>query len=160
VCSSDLCPGCKALHPVITPFVEVTNPDVRLTLVEFPIWHRGLVGFVMRNQSDVAAAYAIAGQNQDLGVELHDAYLEARGKLTVRLIEHLSVEAGADMEQLEADAESPEVAAAIDANLAWAEAMGFAGTPVILLNGVELPGWSTQVVQCMIDEIRAGAATN
>jgi len=155
-----VCPTCKALHAVIPPFIETTNPDVRLTVVEFPIWHRGLVGFVMRNQSDVAAAYAIAGYNQDVGLALHDAYLGARGKLSLRRMEHLAVEAGADLEQLQADAETPEVAAAIDANLAWADAMGFAGTPVILLNGVQLPRWSAPVVQCMIDEIRAKAATN
>lgn len=149
-----VCPGCKAAHPSVNAFMDAHEAQAHLTLVEFPIWHRGMVGFVMRNHSDEAAANAVAASAQGKGLALHDAYLGLRGKLTRGRIEALAEDAGLDMERLSADAASEETTAAINANLAWADAMGVEGTPGFFVNGIATPGWSPAFAACMIAELR------
>ena len=105
--------------------------DVRFIYKEIPI---------LGEPSTIAAKAAIAARRQGKYVELHNALMAHRGRLSEDSVMKLAGEVGLDVKQLKSDMERPEVEQAIDANLELARALGIRGTPTIIVGDALVPG--------------------
>jgi protein-disulfide isomerase len=86
------------------------------------------------------AMQAVLRQDRNKARELHDVMMENRKKLQradiVGYVEALSL----DIAKFEADLDSPEIAAEVDADSAVADKVGARGTPTSFVNGVAVRG--------------------
>jgi protein-disulfide isomerase len=123
------CGYCKQVAPTLRQVMA--DRDVRFIYKEIPI---------LGEPSAIAAKAAIAARRQGKYVELHNALMAHRGRLSEDVVMTLARDAGLDMKQLKADMERPEVDAAIDANLQLARALGIRGTPTIIVGDALVPG--------------------
>ena len=123
------CGYCKQVAPALRQVQG--EGDVRLIYKEIPI---------LGEPSVVAAKAAIAARRQGKYVELHNALMGHRGRLSMDVVMSLADGVGVDVEQLAADMERPEVGEAIDANLELAHALGIRGTPTIIVGDTLVPG--------------------
>lgn len=105
--------------------------DVRFIYKEIPI---------LGEPSTIAAKAAVAARRQGKYVELHNALMAHRGRLSEDAVMTLAGDVGLDLKQLKADMGRPEVQEAIDANLALARALGIRGTPTIIVGDELVPG--------------------
>lgn len=126
------CPYCRRLHPVIRQFVA-EDSKVHLIYRDWPIFG---------GPSVEAARLAIASQYQGKHEVFDDALMAMLGKLTPESIRAAADLAGVDWTRLQADAAAHRDT--IDALLArtdrYAEALGFQGTPGLLIGHYALPG--------------------
>lgn len=124
------CGYCKQVHePMLTLIREDKN--LRVVYKELPI---------LAPESRIAAAGALAAQKQGKYVELHNALMEARGKLTKDRVLALAKEQKLDVARLEKDMDSPEIQSAIDRNLKLAASLGVDGTPAFIVGDQFAPG--------------------
>ena len=86
-----------------------------------------------------AARAALASRNQDGYVPFHFV-LMAADDLSMAGIRAAAASAGLDPDRLEADMDSPEVMAAIEANYALANELGIEGTPAFVVGDQLIPG--------------------
>ena len=123
------CGYCKQVAPAMRQ-VQAER-DVRFIYKEMPI---------LGEPSAVAAKAAVASRRQGKYVELHNALMAHRGRLSEDAVMTLAGEVGLDVKQLKADMARPEVDAAINANLELARALGIRGTPTIIVGDALVPG--------------------
>jgi protein-disulfide isomerase len=124
------CGYCKQVHePMLTLMREDKN--LRVVFKEMPI---------LAPESRVAAAGALAAQKQGKYMEMHNALMTARGKLTKDRVLALAKEQKLDVARLEKDMETPEIQGAIDRNLKLAAAIGVDGTPAFIIGDQFAPG--------------------
>lgn len=124
------CGYCKQVHePMLTLIREDKN--LRIVYKELPI---------LAPESRIAAAGALAANKQGKYVELHNALMEARGKLTKDRVLALAKELKLDVAKLEKDMDSPEIQSAIDRNLKLAASLGVDGTPAFIVGDQFAPG--------------------
>jgi protein-disulfide isomerase len=124
------CPYCKSVAKMVR---EVVTGDgkVRLVMKEFPI---------LGPPSVQAARAALAAAMQDKYEAFHFALMTQPGDMSDAHIETVAGQVGLDVERLQRDMKSPEVAAAIDRNIALAEAVGIRGTPAFIVGKTLVPG--------------------
>ncbi|MDF3075100.1 MAG: hypothetical protein K0S54_2767 [Alphaproteobacteria bacterium] len=124
------CGYCKQVHE---PMLSLMREDKNLRVVykEMPI---------LAPESRIAAAGALAAQKQGKYVEMHNALMSARGKLTKDRVLALAKEQKLDVARLEKDMETPEIQGAIDRNLKLAQAIGVDGTPAFIIGDQFAPG--------------------
>ena len=124
------CGYCKQVHE---PMLSLISEDKNLRVVykELPI---------LAPESRVAAAGALAAAKQGKYVELHNALMAARGKLTKDRVLAIAKEQKLDVAKLEKDMDAPEIQASIDRNLQLAQAMGVDGTPAFVVGDQFAPG--------------------
>jgi protein-disulfide isomerase len=124
------CGYCKQVHePMLTLMREDKN--LRVIYKEMPI---------LAPESRIAAAGALAAQKQGKYVELHNALMAARGKLTKDRVLALAKEQKLDVARLEKDMDTPEIQGAIDNNLKLAALIGVDGTPAFIIGDQFAPG--------------------
>ena len=123
------CGYCKQVAPALRKVQG--EDDVRFIYKEIPI---------LGEPSVVAARAAIAARRQGKYVELHNALMAHRGRLSKDVVMSLADGVGLDVERLEADMERPEVGEAINANLELAHSLGIRGTPTIIVGDTLVPG--------------------
>ncbi len=124
------CGYCKQVHePMLTLIREDKN--LRIVYKELPI---------LAPESRIAAAGALAANKQGKYVELHNALMEARGKLTKDRVLALAKELKLDVAKLEKDMDSPDIQGAIDRNLKLAASLGVDGTPAFVIGDQFAPG--------------------
>lgn len=123
------CGYCKQVFPVMHRAQR--EPDVRFIYKEFPI---------LGEASVLAAKAAIAARRQGKYVELHNALMQHRGRLSEDAVMAIAEDVGLDVKQLKSDMARPEVAAAIEANLSLGRALGVRGTPTIIVGDSLAPG--------------------
>jgi protein-disulfide isomerase len=124
------CGYCKQVHePMLTLMREDKN--LRVIYKEMPI---------LAPESRIAAAGALAAQKQGKYVELHNALMAARGKLTKDRVLALAKEQKLDVARLEKDMDTPEIQGAIDNNLKLAASIGVDGTPAFIVGDQFAPG--------------------
>ncbi|MGD9964929.1 MAG: DsbA family protein [Hyphomonadaceae bacterium] len=151
------CPACRALHPRWVAFAR-TNPDVRVSVVEYPIYGRTLVSRATGNRTLNASRIAIAAAAQGKQLAFHDALMGIPGRVDDRAIRLAAQRSGLDLVAAQRLAESPATIARTDANLRLANTLGFVGTPHVVVDGVLLSlqrGWSFQQVDCLVRASRA-----
>jgi len=151
------CPACRALHPRWVAFARA-NPDVRVSVVEYPIYGRTLVSRATGNRTLNASRIAIAAGAQGKQLAFHDALMGIPGRVDDRAIRLAAQRAGLDLAAAHRLAQSPATIARADANVRLANALGFVGTPHVVVDGVLLSlqrGWTFEQVECLVRAARA-----
>jgi protein-disulfide isomerase len=139
------CPYCRRVAPVVAE-AEAADPQLRIVYKEFPILGPGSV---------FAAKAALAAHRQGLYFALHEALMQAGGRAAEDSVLAVAKAIGVDIERLEADMADPEVQAAIDRNLALAEALRITGTPGFVVGRRILRGATDlETLQSLIREAR------
>ena len=72
--------------------------------------------------------------------DFHAAMMTARGSITMKSIIDAAQSAGADIDRLQADMNSPVTAAIIDRTRAAAQALQISGTPGLVIGSQVIPG--------------------
>jgi protein-disulfide isomerase len=124
------CPYCRrALHDV----VKLINDDgkVRLVLKELPI---------LSDDSVAAAKLALASNKQGKYFEMHQKLLSQPGKADKEKALRIAKDLGLDTDQLQKDAEDPDIKKALDEAKDLAQKLSLKGTPLFLIGDRVVPG--------------------
>jgi protein-disulfide isomerase len=139
------CPYCRRVAPVVAE-AEAADPQLRIVYKEFPILGPGSV---------FAARAALAAHRQGLYFAFHEALMQAGGRAEENSVLTVAKEVGLDVERLKSDMKDPEIQAAIDRNLALAEALRITGTPGFVVGRQILRGATDlRTLQSLIREER------
>lgn len=126
------CPHCAHMQPVLARVLASYPRDVRLVFVHFP---------VVSPDSGRAAIAALAAGRQGRFWEMHDFLFELGDRpLDEELLAARAHELGLDVGRFSLDLRSPDLARAVESDLAEAKRLGLRGTPAFFVNGVYLPG--------------------
>jgi protein-disulfide isomerase len=106
------------------------DTGVRVVYRELPI---------LSPMSRVAAGWALAAAKQGKHKAFHDAMF-AKGPPSENTIRAAAEAAGLDLARAQSDANSAEIAAEIDGNLAMMQQIGFNGTPTFVIGGKMIEG--------------------
>ncbi len=125
--------NCGYCKRVFQPLMQLIGEDgdIRLVIKEFPI---------LSQTSLLAAQAGIAAQAQGVFSEFHIAMMTARGAISMESILDAAKNAGADLDRLQADMNSPQVAAVINRTRAAAERLEISGTPGLIIGSQVIPG--------------------
>ena len=74
------CPACRALHPQWVALSRA-NPDLRISVVDYPIYGRTFVSTVTGNKTLNASRIAIAAAAQGKQLAFHDALMTIPGQV-------------------------------------------------------------------------------
>ncbi|MGB7373614.1 DsbA family protein [Pontixanthobacter sp.] len=122
-----------------------SNPDLRVVVREWPIFEG----------SDHAAKMALAAAKQGKFRAFHDAMF-AQGNPTRANISAAANTAKIDMDQARRFIEAPDAGFELSKNMAFAQQLGFSGTPSWIIGGAVLEGAVGQAaLQDAIDAARA-----
>jgi protein-disulfide isomerase len=126
------CPFCKKLKPDLLRAVR-EDGHIRLVLKDWPVFGQTSVH---------AAQLVLAAKYQDKYVQAHDALMAVNGKLTEDLLKGTLAQAGVDVSQAERDlaAHGNAINALLARNNMQAEALGFQGTPALIIGHFRVPG--------------------
>ena len=124
------CPYCKQVQPALESLVQ-QDPKLRLVYKEFP---------VLGPVSVTAARAALAARRQGKYDAFHAAMMAAHGSITDNTVYQVAASVGLDVDRLKHDMAAPEVAHALKANLALADALDIHGTPAFIVGGHVVPG--------------------
>ncbi|MEQ1819008.1 MAG: DsbA family protein [Terricaulis sp.] len=150
------CPACRALHPIWVAYAR-DNPDVRISVVEYPIYGRTIVSRATGNRTLNASRIAIAAGAQGKQLAFHDALMRIPGRVDDSAIRLAAERAGLDLQAAQRRANSATVVAQSDRNLRLAQQLGFVGTPHVVIDGVLLSlqrGWTFEQVECLVGAAR------
>jgi protein-disulfide isomerase len=117
------CPYCRRALPDV---VKLVNDDgkVRLVLKELPI---------LSDDSVAAAKLALASNKQGKYFEMHQKLLSEPGKANKEKALQVAEELGLDVDQLQKDAEDPDIEKALDEAKDLANKLNLKGTPFYLI---------------------------
>ena len=124
------CPYCKRAHQAVKAVMSADS-KIRIVYKDLPI---------MGEPSRIAALAALAAVAQGKHLALHEALMEASGKLDRARILEIAASVGLDVARLEKDMEDPKFKQLIDRNLALAGALGIRGTPAFVVGDQFVPG--------------------
>jgi protein-disulfide isomerase len=113
------CPYCRRVAPVMAE-AEAADPRLRIVYKEFPI---------LGPNSVYVAKAALAAHRQGRYAAFHKALMQAKGTADQGAALAAAAAVGLDVERLKADVNDPAIQAAIDRNLALAQALRINGTP-------------------------------
>jgi protein-disulfide isomerase len=124
------CPFCRhALHDVIKLIDD--DGKVRLVLKELPI---------LGDDSVAAAKLALASNKQGKYFEMHQKLLSEPGKAGKAKALQIAKDLGLDADQLQKDAEGPDIKKALDEAKDLAQKLGLQGTPLFLIGDRTVSG--------------------
>ncbi|WGF89003.1 DsbA family protein [Marinivivus vitaminiproducens] len=123
------CGYCRRMVPTIQALIA-DDPDLRVVFKELP---------VLGPESVEAAKAALASARQGKYLDYHLA-LMASEDLSAEGLRTQAEAVGLNVDRLFEDMKSPEIAAAIDANLALANELGVEGTPALVIGDAFVPG--------------------
>jgi protein-disulfide isomerase len=140
------CPYCRRVAPVVAA-AEAADPQLRIVYKEFP---------VLGPDSVFAARTALAAHRQGLYFAFHEALMQAGGRAGEDSVLAAAEGVGLDVERLKSDMKDPEIQAAIDRNLALAEALRITGTPGFVVGRRILRGATDlETLQSLVRDARA-----
>ena len=125
------CGYCKRAVPDIQELVK-NDKNVHVIFKEMPI---------LSPNSVVAAKWALAADKQDKYFEYHAALMKHRGNITLSVLKDIAKDLSIDIEKLEKDANSEDLADALSKEQDLARELGVQGTPAFIINGTFLPGY-------------------
>lgn len=130
------------------PFHEMIEADgnIRVIYFELPI---------LGETSYRAALAALAADRQGLYMPFHDAAIASSDRLTDDTIFEIAAEIGADVDQLRADMDDPEIAGRVQANMQLGDALLVNSTPTYIVGGAASLGWNEERMLALITEARA-----
>lgn len=143
--------NCGYCKRVFEPLMELIGEDgdIRLVVKEFPI---------LSQSSMLAAQAGVAAQAQGVFPEFHIAMMTARGAISMESILEAAETAGADLDRLQADMNSPEVMAVIERTRLAAQQLEISGTPGLVIGSQVIPGAIS--IEQMREVIAAERAAN
>ena len=124
------CGYCKRVFQPLQDLIAADG-DIKLVVKEFPI---------LSQTSLLAAQAGIAAQAQGVFSEFHSAMMTARGAISMESILDAARSAGADLDRLQADMNSPAVAAIIERTRMAATQLEISGTPGLVIGSQVIPG--------------------
>jgi protein-disulfide isomerase len=137
------CPYCRTLAGILT---AVQRESVRVIYKEWPI---------LGEASLLASGAALAADRQGRYLAFHARLMNTRLIPTMKLMEDIAAELAVDPEKLRDDMRSPAIAAAITRNSALAHALGFIGTPALVVGRTVVQGEiGRRQLQRLIEEER------
>ncbi|MEM7680142.1 MAG: DsbA family protein, partial [Pseudomonadota bacterium] len=92
------------------------------------------------NSNDIAR-WSLASHEQGKYFEFHAALMNHRGSRNAETMKKIAKDVGLDPEQLEKDANSSDVKAALEESVKVAREVGIQGTPAFIINGELYPGY-------------------
>jgi protein-disulfide isomerase len=107
------------------------DKDLRVVMKEFPILGPG---------STFAARAALASKKQGKYWEYHSALMAHEGRMDEAAALAVAGQVGLDVGKLKQDMDSPDISAALDANMQLAEALSIQGTPAFIVDKTLIPG--------------------
>jgi protein-disulfide isomerase len=113
------CGFCRKSAPEVAALLK-SDPGLRLVVHEIPIFGEG---------SQFAARAALAARAQGRYPQFHQALMAMRGRAEQASVLRVAREVGLDINRLQRDMDSPEIAARIDRSLLLADQIGLVGTP-------------------------------
>ena len=124
------CGYCKRVFKPLQDLIA-EDDDIKLVIKEFPI---------LSESSLLAAQAGIAAQAQGVFEDYHIAMMTARGAISMDSIMAAATSAGADLDRLQADMNSPAVEAIIARTRAAAQQLEISGTPGLVIGRQIIPG--------------------
>lgn len=133
------CPACRAWHPILKRLVD-QNPNVRVEIVDYPIYAKTMVSHLTGNRTLNASLIGLAAlkQSNDAALAFHDALMGLRGRVTDSRIKAAALAAEVDLKAAERRAEDADIRQAPVDNIAYAMALGVEGAPGLVVDGVVL----------------------
>jgi protein-disulfide isomerase len=138
------CGYCRKAMPDV---VKLVNQDgkIRLVLKELPIFG---------DDSEAAAKLALASNKQGKYFEMHQKLFSEPGKADKDKALRVAKELGLDVDQLQKDAEDPDIKKSLDEAKDLAQKLNLQGTPLYLIGDRVLPG----APEDLFDELKAKVA--
>ena len=128
------CPYCARVEPTLKQILETYKDDVRL------VWRNEPLGFHPNAMPAAKAAMAAFKQGNDKFWKMHALMFAHQNELSEAKYEEWAKEAGLNLAQWKKDKESPEIAALISKDNAYAQQVGAEGTPSFFVNGKFISG--------------------
>jgi len=142
------CGYCKRVFPSLMGTID-SDGGIRLVLKEFPI---------LGPESQYAARAALASRKQGKYSEFHVALMGFRGNLSEAAVMAIARSVGLDTDRLARDMDDDSVTAAIETNMALANALGIRGTPAFIIGDRLVPGALTvETLKSLIAEARGAS---
>jgi len=125
--------NCGYCKRVFQPLMELVGEDgdIRLVIKEFPI---------LSQSSLLAAQAGVAAQAQGVFPDFHIAMMTARGAISMDSILDAARAAGANLDRLQIDMKSSEVASIIERTRFVAQQLEISGTPGLVIGSQVIPG--------------------
>ncbi len=120
----------RALEEIETLLKDDDN--VRVVLMDMPI---------LGPPSLEASKWSLAAQKQNKYWEYHRAIMHHKGQKDVATLKKLAKDLDLDVDQLEKDKDSKEIADMLDKNIADAQSLNIRGTPGFIIGGEISPGY-------------------
>lgn len=117
------CGFCKRATPVVRQIIN-SDPAVKVVLRELPI---------LREESEIAAQYALAAREQGKYLDFHFAVMEAGGLHAPEQLRQIAKDIGLDVAKLEAASQSEKIGTAIMTNRQIARDLALDGTPSFIV---------------------------
>lgn len=125
------CPFCRLMVPILESLVERFPGQVRVVYKFYPL--------SSHKNGEPAARAAIAAMNQGKFWEAHGKLFESQGRLEAPDLEKIAKGLELDVPKWRADLGSAEVADRIKKDKELADSLGLEGTPMIFIDGREVP---------------------
>ena len=146
------CPFCAQAHQTVKQFMGKHRDEVTLVYKALPLTS-------IHPQALPAAKAAWAAQQQGQFWAYYDALFANQEKISESLYDEIARDLNLDMAQFERDRNSPEAAAAIDADIALAREIGLTGTPTFFLNGESVSGRDLSELEQVLTQVRDKAGS-
>jgi protein-disulfide isomerase len=142
------CPYCKKMNPDLLKTVK-QDGHIRLVLKDWPVF-----GAVSVRVADLV----LATKYQDKYAQAHDTLMSIKGRLTDDRILTALAQAGVDVERAKRDlaAHRKEITDLLARNNEQAQALGFQGTPALIVGHYRVPGaLNAATLKLVIKDARA-----
>ena len=140
------CGYCKLATPWVMNQVDDRRGDIRVVIKESAV--RG-------TNSEMAAAAALAAQNQGKYREMHLALMKVPANAyTPEIIEQVAKSVGLDVARMKQDMNSKKIKDKVEASIADYQKVGLEGTPSFFINGVYIGGFGEQHLNDVVQQAR------
>ncbi len=144
------CGFCKRANGVVQDLTK-DDPAVQVVFRELPI---------LREESQVAASFALAARDQDKYVDLHFAMMGAKGVIDEDRAIKIADKLGLDVQALKRRADAPDIVEELTLNREIARDLGFDGTPSFIVTSLKgdymeiIPGFDKEALLKAIKEAK------
>ncbi len=126
------CPFCISATPQLESVLKAYPSQVKLAFKEFPLDTHA--------QAALAAAAALAAQNQGKFWPMYDGLFAQKGNFSRKVILVLASSLGLDMKRFQADLDSAEIKRAVERDMSDGEHIGVDSTPTLFVDGKRYNG--------------------
>lgn len=136
------CPYCGKVQPLLEEMLEKNPDSLKIVFKHLPL--------KMHKQAGPAALASIAAHEQGKFWQMHDALFAIGKGMNKESIEKAALDVGLDMKKFNKDWNSPAGKKRLGQDMNSAAKAGVSGTPTLFINGRQVTGRGTDVLQKMI----------